>query len=103
MLNFVKCPKTDSIFPLDRPLKAHVKFLKHHLKQVIDDNILSYEELLSLVTQIEAVLNSHLLSSSQSDSNDVEALTPAHFIIGSRLVALRETNETETPINRLSR
>ena len=83
--------------------EACVKSLKYHLKRVIGDNILSYEEFLTLVTQIESVLNSRPLCPLSSDPNDVEALTPAHFIIGSSLVALPEPNYTETPMNRLNR
>ncbi|GFX58375.1 integrase catalytic domain-containing protein [Trichonephila clavipes] len=39
----------------------------------------SYEELLTLITQIEAILNSRPLTPLSSDVDDLEVLTPAHF------------------------
>ncbi|GFX25896.1 DUF5641 domain-containing protein [Trichonephila clavipes] len=36
-------------------------------------------------------------------ANDVETLTPAHFLVGSSLVAVPDPDYTEIPINRLSR
>ncbi|GFT61909.1 DUF5641 domain-containing protein [Trichonephila clavipes] len=80
-----------------------VKFLKYHLKRVIGNSILSHEEFLTLVVQIEAVLNSRPICPISNDPNDVETLTPAHFLVGSSLVAVPDPDYTEIPMNRLSR
>ncbi|XP_035233500.1 uncharacterized protein LOC118205321, partial [Stegodyphus dumicola] len=83
--------------------EASVKSLKYHLKRVVGKTILTYKEFFTLIVQIESVLNSHPLCPISNDPNDVEALTPAHFLIGSSLIALPEPNFTEIPINRITR
>ncbi|GFW42606.1 integrase catalytic domain-containing protein [Trichonephila clavipes] len=83
--------------------EAGVISLKYHLKRVIGNSILSHEEFLTLVVQIEAVLNSRPICPLSNDPNDVETLTPAHFLVGSSLVAVPDPDYTEIPMNRLSR
>ncbi|GFS82834.1 uncharacterized protein TNCV_288801 [Trichonephila clavipes] len=83
--------------------EAGVKSLKYHLKRVIGNSILSHKEFLTLVVQIEAVLNSRPICPLSNDPNDVETLTPAHFLVGSSLVAVPDPDYTEIPMNRLSR
>ncbi|GFU45635.1 integrase catalytic domain-containing protein [Trichonephila clavipes] len=83
--------------------EAGVKSLKYHLKRVIGNSILSHEEFLTLVVQIEVVLNSRPICPLSNDPNDVETLTPAHFLVGSSLVAIPDPDYTEIPMNRLSR
>ncbi|GFS75768.1 integrase catalytic domain-containing protein [Trichonephila clavipes] len=83
--------------------EAGVKSLKYHLKRVIGNSILNHEEFLTLVVQIEAVLNSRPICPLSNDPNDVETLTPAHFLVGSSLVAIPDPDYTEIPMNRLSR
>ncbi|GFV88018.1 DUF5641 domain-containing protein [Trichonephila clavipes] len=53
--------------------------------------------------QIEAVLNSRPICPLSNDPNDVETLTPAHFLVGPSLVAVPDPDYTEIPMNRLSR
>ncbi|GFW35211.1 integrase catalytic domain-containing protein [Trichonephila clavipes] len=53
--------------------------------------------------QIEAVLNSRPICPLSNDPNYVETLTPAHFLVGSSLVAVPDPDYTEIPMNRLSR
>ncbi|GFY22047.1 integrase catalytic domain-containing protein [Trichonephila clavipes] len=53
--------------------------------------------------QIEAVLNSRPICPLSNDPNDVETLTPAHFLVESSLVAVHDPDYTEIPMNRLSR
>ncbi|GFR11635.1 uncharacterized protein TNCT_728991 [Trichonephila clavata] len=55
------------------------------------------------VVQIEAVLNSRPICPLSNDPNDTEILTPAHFLIGSSLVAIPDPDYTEIPMNRLCR
>ncbi|GFX37817.1 integrase catalytic domain-containing protein [Trichonephila clavipes] len=83
--------------------EVEVKSLKYHLKRVIGNSILSHEEFLTLVVQIEAVLNPRPICPLSNDLNDAETLTPAHFLVGSSLVAVPDPDYTEIPMNRLSR
>uniref|UniRef100_A0A182WG73 DUF5641 domain-containing protein n=1 Tax=Anopheles minimus TaxID=112268 RepID=A0A182WG73_9DIPT len=83
--------------------EAAVKSFKTHLKPTIGNTILTYEELTTLLTQIEACLNSRPLTPLSSDPNDFEALTPAHFLIHRSLVGLAEPSYETLPTNRLDR
>lgn len=66
--------------------EAGVKSMKYHLKRIIGDSTLTYEELTTLLHQIEACLNSRPLCPLSNDVNDIIALTPGHFLVGQALV-----------------
>ncbi|XP_037929829.1 uncharacterized protein LOC119664405, partial [Teleopsis dalmanni] len=63
--------------------ESAVKSIKHHLKRVVGENKLTYEELSTLLTQIEGILNSRPLCANVDD-NDI--LTPGHFLIGHAII-----------------
>lgn len=82
--------------------EAGVKSLKFHLRRVVGSLILSFEEFLTLVVQVEAVLNSRPLCPLSNDPNDLDALTPGHFLIGSSMLAMPDPDFSQVPRNRLS-
>lgn len=67
--------------------EAAVRSFKHHFKRVIGEATLTHEELSTLPTKIEACLNSRPICPLSSHDNDNVALTPAHFLVGSSLLA----------------
>lgn len=81
--------------------EAAVKSMKFHLKRIILKSILTYEQLITVLTQIEAVLNSRPLLPMSADSSDFSYLTPGHFLIGTSMVAYPESNVTDVPVHRL--
>lgn len=78
--------------------EAGVKSSKFHLKRVIGKTPLTFEELYTIFTHIEAILNSRPLSPLSSDPNDLNPLTPAHFLIGRRILSVPEPNLTDIPM-----
>jgi hypothetical protein len=83
--------------------ESAVKSAKHHLKRVAGNALFSFEEMQTLLTQIEACLNSRPLTPLSSDPNDLNPLTPGHFLTGAPLNAIPEQDTTFTATNRLSR
>lgn len=63
--------------------------------------MLTLMQFITLLSQIEAMLNSRPLTALSNDPSDIAALTPAHFLIGSPIVAVPEENLLDTSTNRL--
>lgn len=82
--------------------EAGVKSAKYHLKRVADISPLSFEELYTLLCQIEGCLNSRPLTPLSNDPTDLNPLTPAHFLIGNNLYAIPEVDVRAVPWNRLN-
>ncbi len=69
--------------------EAAVKSFKNHLKRIVGNVKLTYEETNTVLTQIEACLNSRpLVPIDTPDDDSIETLTPSHFLIGQPLAAL---------------
>ncbi|RYE22780.1 MAG: hypothetical protein EOP45_07755 [Sphingobacteriaceae bacterium] len=83
--------------------EAAVKSTKHHLRRVIGAQQLTYEELATLLTQVEACLNSRPILALTEDANDSLALTPGHFLIGEPLVGPIMKDYSCTKSNSLTR
>lgn len=84
-------------------IEAAVKSAKNLSKREVRDTILTFEELSTLFSKVEAILNSRPLVPMSDDPCDLEVLTPGHFIIGQPLVALPESHWKDTKMSRLSR
>ena len=84
--------------------EAAVKSMKYHLKRVVGQQRLTFEELNTLIFQVEACLNSRPLVPLNSHSEDgIEILTPGHFIIGKSLQALPSVDHTSEKLPLLKR
>ena len=72
--------------------EAGIKSAKSHLKKVLGSRILTFEEMSTLLVQIEMVLNSRPLIPFSGEIDDLDILTPGHFLRGAAL------NQLPTPI-----
>ncbi len=80
-----------------------MKSAKLHLRRIIGQQILNFEEFSTVLCQIESCLNSRPLLSLSSHAEDaIDVLTPGHFLIGRPLNALPEADLTEvhSPLKR---
>lgn len=75
----VYLPKVDWTF-------ASGKSVKTHMKRVLDDTKLTFEEFSTILSQIEACVNSRPMFAVSNDPADLSALTPGNFLIGRLLV-----------------
>ena len=67
--------------------EAAVKSFKLHLRRIVGEVKLTFDELTAVLTQIEGYLNSRPLVAIPN-SEGLEALTPGHFLIGRPIEAL---------------
>lgn len=83
--------------------ERNIGSIKYHLKRTIGDRSLTYEELSTVLTQIEACINSRPICPLTDDISDLNTLTPGHFLIGSALTAPVEGSLLQLQENRLDR
>ncbi|XP_059220886.1 uncharacterized protein LOC131995801 [Stomoxys calcitrans] len=74
--------------------EACVKSVKKHFHKAVE-GIMTYEELCTLIAQIEAVLNSRPLTPLSEDPNDNSVLTPGHFLIGEAFTTIVDSSENK--------
>ncbi|XP_015123486.1 uncharacterized protein LOC107045668 [Diachasma alloeum] len=72
--------------------EAAVKSTKHHLKRVLGTTTLTFEELNTVLVQIEACLNSRPICPMSDDPEDLQVLTSGHFLIGEPLQIVPESS-----------
>lgn len=64
---------------------------------------MTFEELSTLLIQIESVLTSRPISSLSDDPDDLSALTPGHFLVEEPLNTIPEPSLDFVPVSRLDR
>lgn len=84
-------------------VEAGIKSAKFHIKRILGNTHLTFEELSSLFAQIEAILNSRPLCPLSSSPKDYAALTPGHFLLGRPLMSLPAPDLTDVKTNKLDR
>lgn len=80
-----------------------VKSTKFHLKRVMANTKFTYEELSTLIIQIESILNSRPLCRLNDDVSELQMLTPSHFLIGENITAIPEPSLNDIPDGKLNK
>ncbi|GBM78039.1 hypothetical protein AVEN_34883-1 [Araneus ventricosus] len=70
--------------------EAGIKSFKHHLKRVVGNAHLTLKEFLTIILEIESVLNSRPLTPLLTEFDNFEILSPGHFLIGRSLTSIVE-------------
>ena len=81
--------------------EAAIKSTKFHIKRVLGKNILTLEEMNTLLAEIEGILNSRPLCA--INDTEVDILTPSHFLIGHPLTKIPEADITHLKTSHLNR
>nr|CAH7734508.1 unnamed protein product [Callosobruchus chinensis] len=81
--------------------ESAVKRAKFHITRILGKQVLTFEGLSTLFTQVEAVMNSRPITPTSDDPSDLSVLTPGHFLVGEPLVTFPQHDLTELPSNRL--
>ncbi|XP_072948468.1 uncharacterized protein [Epargyreus clarus] len=81
--------------------EAGVKSVKHHLKKVIGNSTLTFEEMATVLAQIEACLNSRPMSVLSNEPDFI--LTPGHFLIGEAPLTVPDFDIEHVKVNNLRR
>ncbi|XP_054272649.1 uncharacterized protein LOC128992929 [Macrosteles quadrilineatus] len=83
--------------------ESAVKSTKTHLRKIAGETALTYEEWSTLLTQVEAVLNSRPLCPLSASPEETNFLSPGHFLVGCPLVAPPEPSLLDLRENVLTR
>lgn len=83
--------------------EAGVKSFKLHFRKYALGLKFTFEELSTVLSRIEACLNSRPISPLSENAEDITALTPGHFLIGAPLLAPPEPVINESPISLVNR
>ncbi|XP_058817717.1 uncharacterized protein LOC131681029 [Topomyia yanbarensis] len=81
--------------------EAAIKVAKKQLYRQLGPSRLSFEDVGTVLSQIEALMNSRPLLPMSDDPDDLAALTPAHFLIGTSMLSLPDPDHRNIPVNRL--
>lgn len=82
--------------------ESAIKSCKFHLKRVIGNSTLTFEEMTTVLSQIEACLNSRPISCID-DQGDRLPLTPGHFLVGEPLIVAPDHQYDHSPVSSLRR
>lgn len=83
--------------------EAGVKRAKFHLTRILANAKLTYEELNTVIIEIEYILNSRPLTAIPNSANDLCALTPNHFLMSGNYCGLDEKDIRDKPDYALKR
>lgn len=98
-INFHFIPSYSPIF--GALWESSVKSVKHHLKHVVAKALLTYEQLNTVLTEIEGILNSRPITAISADPTDFTYLSPGHFLTGAALNTYPEHDVKDKPVNLL--
>ena len=77
--------------------------MKRHLRRIVSNVKLTFEEFTTVLTQVEACMNSRPLAPLPDAEDTLEPLTPGHFLIGRPLESLPDLPESYRQLSLLRR
>ena len=80
-----------------------MRSMKYHLKRVMSDVKLTFEECSTVLAQVEACMKSRPLVALPCDGEGIDVLTPGHFLIGRCIESLPDPSFSYRPVSLLRR
>lgn len=77
--------------------------MKYHLRRIVGSAHLTFKDVQTLLCQIQSSLNSRPICSLTDDVEDLNILTPGHFIVGKSPTTLPEESLLDINENRLTK
>ncbi|XP_055604451.1 uncharacterized protein LOC129752705 [Uranotaenia lowii] len=81
--------------------ESAINSAQKHFLRVVRDRPLAYDDMDTLLCQIECCLNSRPITPLSDDPTDFEPLTPGHFLVGTSLKSVPDENLHDIPSNYL--
>lgn len=82
--------------------ESAVRLTKNHLKRVLSDHTLTFEQYQTLLAKIAFVLNSRPLVAESEDPLNLNYLTPSHAMRGCTVMQPLSRNYDDIPLNRMN-
>ena len=81
--------------------EAAAKSFKYHFRWIVGGIWLTFQDLTTVSTQIDACLNSRPLTPLSHSEDGIEALTPGHFLVEAPLEASPDTESSASSVSLL--
>lgn len=79
--------------------EASIKITKRLIRNVVGSTEITFDEMHTVVRQVAAIVNSRPITSISTSPDDLEPLTPGHFVYGGPPVTLPELQMGEENVN----
>lgn len=83
--------------------ESAIRSAQKHFVRVLGPHTLPFDDMETLLCQIESCLNSRPIVPLSDDPSDYEPLTPGHFLIGTSLKAVPDNDLSSIPLDRLQK
>lgn len=78
--------------------ESGIRAVKFHIKRVVGGSLLTFEEISTLLSQIESILNSRpLVKTNENDLDSINVLTPQHFLSGDVATIIPDNIDSSRP------
>ncbi|XP_055633331.1 uncharacterized protein LOC129773712 [Toxorhynchites rutilus septentrionalis] len=83
--------------------EAGVKSFKYHFRRIFGNRSYTLDEFSTAAAHIECILNSRPLTPLTDHPDDLDVLTPGHFLIGEPMFSIPQPDVSDVNLTRLSR
>lgn len=78
--------------------ESGIRAVKFHIKRVVGSSLLTFEEVSTLFSQIESILNSRpLVKTNENELDSINVLTPQHFLSGEVITNIPDNLDDPKP------